>query len=100
MDQRVSVRRFIVPVVLAGVTLCGTLAWSSSAAARDPAGRIAVTSSHMAASARASHPMMSHVTDRSASTRTNATTGAPSKTVSLHFTRGTKPIKDRALQER
>jgi len=99
MDQRVSVRRFIVPTLLAGLTLCGTLGWSSPAAARDPAGRIAVTSSHMAPSARASHPTVSHVTDRSASSRTSTTTSLPSKTVSVHTTRGTKPIKDRALQE-
>lgn len=99
MDQRVSVRRFIVPALLAGLTLCGTLGWSSSAAARDPAGRVAVTSTHTAPTSRASHPTMSRVTNRSASSRTNATTSLSSKSVSVHFTRGTKPIKDRSLQE-
>ena len=45
MDQRVSLRRFILSAVLTGVTLCGTLGWSSVASAREPAGSASKVSS-------------------------------------------------------
>jgi hypothetical protein len=84
MDQCVSLRRFIVPALLAGLTL----AWSSSASARDPAARVSLGTSHPAAAARASHPTLSSTPVRSTSSRSTATT-TPTKTVALHFTPGT-----------
>ena len=90
MDQRVSVRRFIVPALLAGLTLCGTLGWSSSASARDPAAaRVAMGTTHTAATARAMHPTVSSVPQRTATSGTGAGTTIPSKTVALHLSRST-----------
>jgi hypothetical protein len=91
MDQRVSLRRFVVPVLLAGLTLCGSLGWSSAASAREPAAaRIAVTSTHVAPAARASHPSVSASPVRSTASQSTTPTAVASKTVSLHLTRGTK----------
>jgi hypothetical protein len=92
MHQRVSVRRFVVPALLAGLTLCGSLGWSAPASARDPAGRLAVTATHAAPAARAAHPTMSRVPVRSTPSRsTTATSTLPTKTVAVHFTPGDKP---------
>ncbi len=84
MDQRVSLRRFIVPALLAGLTLGGTLAWSPSASAREPAARVATTARTLSAT-RASHPTMSSAPVRSAS-RSSSSMTTPTKTVALHFT--------------
>ena len=85
MDQRVSLRRFIVPALLAGLTLCGTLGWSPSASAREPAARVVVAPTH-ASGTRASHPMLSTVPVRSTVSRSVSSTTIPTKTVALHFT--------------
>jgi hypothetical protein len=89
MDQRVSLRRFIVPALLAGLTLCGTLGWSPSASAREPAARVVVAPTHVSAT-RASHPTLSTTPVRSASRSVSSTT-IPTKTVALHFTPAAKP---------
>jgi hypothetical protein len=94
MDQHVSVRRFIVPALLAGLALCGTLAWSSSASAREPAGRVATSATHAAPLARSSMPS---ATVRSASSRSSATRTLPTKTVAVHFTPGAMPAPNGSM---
>ncbi|HEX3344016.1 MAG TPA: hypothetical protein VHS09_05555 [Polyangiaceae bacterium] len=91
MDQRVSVRRFVVPVLLAAFSLCGSMTVSSSASAREPAGRVAVTAPHVAPAARTT---FSSTPVRSASTRS---TTLPTKTVAVHFTPGAKPAPNGSM---
>jgi hypothetical protein len=86
MDQRVSLRRFIVPALVAGLTL----AWSSAALAREPASRIAVTTTHLAPAARASHPTVSATTVRSTASHSIAGASMPTKTVAPHLNRGVR----------
>jgi len=97
MDQRVSLRRFVVPAVLAGLALCGTLGWSSSASARDPAPRVALTSTHLAPAARAAHPTMSSAPVRSTPSRSTTSATMPTKTAALHFTPGASPAPNGSM---
>ena len=113
MDQRVSLRRSIVPALLAGLTLCGTLAVSSVAladgnnarvdarisalGARSASGaprtalRTNVSHPSMAASSHA--PQASTAASRTATTRASSGTGVPEKSASAHLNAGAAPAK-------
>ena len=95
MDQRVSLRRFIVPALLTGLTLCGTLAWAPSASAREPL-RAVVTPTRLPSATHVAHPTMSTTPVRSA-TRTTSGTTIPSKTVPVHFTPGATPAPNGSM---
>jgi hypothetical protein len=94
MDQRVSLRRFIVPALFAGLTLCGSLAFADETAAGGGKASAALTKAtaapqaqaastpapvHTAAAAQASQPARSSVVSpRSAAVRTTAVTRSSS----------------------
>ncbi|HEY3818666.1 MAG TPA: hypothetical protein VGL81_15945 [Polyangiaceae bacterium] len=93
MNQHVAARRLVVPVLLAGLTLCGSLGWAPSASAREPAGRVTVTAPHAVLAARTFTPSVRSTS----STRSPVMAALPSRTVAVHFTPAKMPAPNGSM---